>query len=675
MARSTTPPRPLAPVISTLRPRTTRAPLVRTGSSASIAGAATFAAAPPPLPSLDKRSLPTASSAPEPPPPRAGLRRRRPRLVAALVVAITLGVILVYRLAGPTTSLLYLVRFKLRDRAHDERWCSPLLAPFGLRTSPCALRKEPLVFVRGEGQAAVVWETTGCGDEREWGARLGTKRRPSAGASMGRGFGGEPRGAAGRARAEWEWRPLEVERSVLVHETEVQGARIVHTARIGGLRGGELYQYELHLVSSTRTHAVVRHAFPWLGPEVAEDGKATTLHVACVADNQYNLRTFRRALLRLLSIASSLPSRYFSPSALPSSFSSPSTRPLSPLRRPHLLLHAGDAAQNPHDLAQWQTDLWDVLTRGLSSRWRMGQKTPILLARGNHDWDATGVNAYTGGPWDGQGRGTYHALSPHARMRILVLDSNLPTLEEQHEQERWLRLEVAREEWRRASLRVVVVHTAPWIEWWDREAWTSGGESQWSAYVRTALLPLLARAQCTILLSGHSHAYTRGFLPYSLVPAFAAAPNSTAVSAFAVAAAREKGWERTAEVRERGAVQDEGMLLVTLGGAGGTLDEDRVEEWGWMGVSRSGVHHGGWIALSFAGSGAVEPPSALEVEAALAAGRRGEGVRVYEVDRARRCSEEDGEVRGRDVFEWRAVGVDGESVDRVFVVSNACVAK
>ena len=481
MARSTSPPRPLTltPAISTLRTRSTRAPLVRTGSSASVAGDATFAAAPPPLPSLDKRSLPAPSSAPAPPPPRASLRRRRPRLVGILIVVFLLAVLFTRQLAGPTTSLLYLAQFKLRDRAHDDRWSSLLLAPLGLRTSSCALRKEPLVFARGEGRAVVVWETTGCGDEREWGARLGTKRRPSAGTSLGRGFGGEPRGAAGRARAEWEWRPLDVERSELVPETEAQGARIVHTARVDGLRGGVLYQYELHLVSSTRTHAVVRHAVPWLGPEVGAEGQATTLHVACVADNQYNLRTFRRVLLRLLSVAGSLPSHYFSPSALPSAFSSPSTRPLSPLRRPHLLLHAGDAAQNPHDLAQWQTDLWDVLTRGLSSRWRMGQKTPILLARGNHDWDATGVNAYTGGPWDGRGRGTYYALSPHARMRILVLDSNLPTLEEQREQERWLRLEVERDEWQRASLRVVIVHTAPWIEWWDREAWASGGESQW----------------------------------------------------------------------------------------------------------------------------------------------------------------------------------------------------
>ncbi|GAA5920793.1 hypothetical protein JCM3775_003952 [Rhodotorula graminis] len=674
MARSPSPARPLGPALSSLRPRTQRAPLVRTGSSASIAGPASFAAAPPPLPSLDKRALPTTSSAP-PPPPRASLRRRRPRQVALVVLVVLLVVTAVHRLAAPTTSLLYLVRFKLVDRAHSERWSSPLLAPLGLRSTPCALRKEPLVFARGEDQAVLVWETAGCGHEREWSARRGTKRRPSAGTSMGRGFAGEPRGAAGRARAEWEWGPLEVERAVLVPETESQGARIVHTARVGGLRGGELYQYELALVSSSRTHAVVRHAIPWLGPEVAADGEPTTLHIACVADNQYNLRVFRRVLLRLLSVAGSLPSRYFAPSALPSAFSSPSTRPLSPLRRPHLLLHAGDATQNPHDLVQWQTDLWDVLTRGLSSRWRMGQKLPILLARGNHDWDPTGVNAYTGGPWEGQGRGTYYALSPHARMRVLVLDSNLPTVAEQHEQERWLRHEVGRVEWSRASFRVVVVHTAPWIEWWDREAWTTGGESQWSAYVRTTLLPLLARAGCSIVLSGHSHAYTRGFLPYSLVPPFAAAPDSAAVGAFAAAAAREKGWERTAEVRERGAVQDEGMLLVTLGGAGGTLDADRVEEWGWMGVSRSGVHHGGWIALSFAGAGAVEPPSALDVEGALAAGRRGEGVRVYEVDRARRCSDEDGEVLARDVFEWRAVGLDGKSLDRVFLVSHGCVAK
>lgn len=466
---------------SALRARNTHAPLIRTASSASIAGDATFAAAPPPLPSLDKRSLPSSSLSGPAPPPRASFPRRRPRLLAFLIAATILLLVLIRRFGPPAASLAYLVSFKLVDRAHSERWSSPVLAPFGLRSTPCRLRKEPLLFVRGEGEAALVWETNGCGEEREWGARLGTRRSGAEGGTMRLGGGVGAHGRGARA-VDWDWRPLDVERAVLVAETPTQGARFVHTARLTSLVGGSLYQYELAQSQGTSTRSVVRHAFPWLGPEVGAAGdKPTTLHVACVADNQFNLRVFRRVLLRLLSFANSLPSAYFHPSFLPSALSSPAARSLSPLRRPHLLLHGGDAVQSPHDLAQWQTDLWDVLTRGLSTRhWRMGQKTPVLLARGNHDWDPSGVNAYTGGPWrEGRGRGTYHAVSPHARLRVLVLDSNLPTLEEQGEQERWLEGEVTREEWKGASLRVAVVHTAPWIEWWDREAWTRGGESQW----------------------------------------------------------------------------------------------------------------------------------------------------------------------------------------------------
>ncbi|BGP50970.1 hypothetical protein JCM10450v2_006896 [Rhodotorula kratochvilovae] len=620
---------------SSLRTRSPRPAFVRTSSSTSVAGEATFAAAPPPLPALDKRSALPPSSAQKAPPPRPSFPRRRPRLLVILALAVATFLLFLHFLATPTTSLLYLLRFKLADRVHSERWSSVFLAPFGLRSTPCALRKEPLLFVRGEWEAALVWETTACAADPaalEWSARLGTARAaPAAGMQRSHMLGG---GGAGRGA--WDWRALAIERVVLLPEAEERGARIVHTARVDGLRGGELYQYELLLGAGagTRTRAVVRHAFPWLGREV-DAKRPTTLHVACVADNQYNLRVFRRVLVRLLKLAGSLPSRYFAPAALPRAFAAQQARSLSPLRRPHLLLHAGDAVQNPHDLAQWQTDLWDPLTRGLGARWAMGQKTPVLLARGNHDWDRSGENAYTGGAFaHAGGRGTYYAVSLHKRMRVLVLDSNLPTVEEQQVQERWLEREVAREEWTRASFKVAVVHTAPWIEWWDREAWTTGGESQWSSYVRTSLLPLLARAECALVLSGHSHAYTRGFLPYPLVHAFSSARNSSAVAPFASAAARERGWERSASVRASGAITERGLLLLTFGGAGGTLDTDRVEDWGFMGVTRSGAHHVGWMALSFAGAGGAEPPSAREVDGAMERVRSGKGngaTRVYDV--------------------------------------------
>ncbi|GAA5995670.1 metallophosphoesterase family protein [Rhodotorula paludigena] len=656
---------PASPTRQSLRARSPHPPIVRIPSSHSVAGNAAYSAAPPPLPPLDKRILPFSSS-------RAANRprwpRRRPRLAAFLILVAVVLLALFY-FSTPVTDFLFLARFKLRDLAFDQRWSSPILLLVGLRTSPCQLRKEPLLFVRGEGQTALVWETNGCREGAQaWTARLGlATARHSAHGTLTR--------ASGKER-QAQWRSLDVQRTVVQKETAEQGGRIVHTAHLDGLQGGELYQYELALTAlpSRRTSTLVRHAFPWLGVEVSHEDRPTTLHIACVADNQYNLRIFRRVLVRLLSFASSLPtSRYFPTSALPRPFTLPSLSHHSPLKRPHLLLHAGDAVQNPHALAQWQTDFWDPLTRGLGARWPAGQKTPVLLARGNHDWDETGSNVYTGGGGLRRDRpagrferndplarrGTYYAFSPHARMRIVVLDSNLPSEDEQLEQERWLEWEVGRDEWTSASFKVAVVHTAPFIEWWDTEAWTAGRESEWSSYVRARLVPLLSRANCALVLSGHSHAYTRGFLPTSLVSAFSSAPNSSAVPPAALSSAR---------AHAASSANDEvGMLLVTFGGAGGTLDDERVEDWGFMRRSISERYHAGWIAASFAGAGGVEPPAAAAVDEA----REEEVFRVDGVEA--RCDEERGKKRARDVLEWRAVGLEGGELDRWYLVADSCV--
>jgi len=118
----------------------------------------------------------------------------------------------------------------------------------------------------------------------------------------------------------------------------------------------------------------------------------------------------------------------------------------------------------------------------------------MVLARGNHDWDKSGKNIYVGGlperrEWDEKSRkegkelvekrSTYYSFSPHKRVRIIVLDSNLIKDDEKQAQEEWLEWEVGREEWKRASLRIALVHTAPWIEWWNRRAWTDGKEWAW----------------------------------------------------------------------------------------------------------------------------------------------------------------------------------------------------
>lgn len=414
--------------------------------------------------------------------------KRSPKLSLFLLVVAAGALYLLVGLATPTTSLLALAYYKTLDRAYSERWGWPL-APV------CSLRKKPVVFVRGQRTAAVVWETNGCGEEVEWGLRL--------------------RGEKGEGHGRDEWEEAKVQSETIFEETEKEGARVVYTAALEGLDGYASYRYELVRRTGTSSSTFARASFPWIGARFPTAfhvpvGKPppplppTTLHIACLADNQFNLRVFRRILLRLSSFGRSLPfSTYFA--SAPSPFS-------SSIPQPHLILHAGDIVQNPHDLAQWQTDAFDPLTRSGAFP-STSSPPPILLARGNHDWDATGRNPYTGGlspgaslranylshlslsslpaPPPSSHRGTYYAFSPHPRFRILVLDSNLQTDEEQQEQEKWVRWETGRSEWSRASIKAAVVHTAPWIEWWDERAWTEGEESQWC--VSSSLLKKTSR--------------------------------------------------------------------------------------------------------------------------------------------------------------------------------------
>ncbi|GAA5873837.1 hypothetical protein JCM1840_002087 [Sporobolomyces johnsonii] len=662
---------------STVRSRTPSAPssprleaaplLVRTASSSSISGDAAFSTVLPlaPLrpPKLDAVNEPPPPSSSRSAPPSArdllgvlATHVRRRRRFLSLFLAFLAFFLVALHL---TRDLVLLLRFKLIDHAYNEGWGWPLAQ------RNCGLRKRPVVFVRGDGEAAVVWEVGRCtARDEDWGLRWGVQ--------------GQKKSWSKRARVE-EWETAKLDRSVMAtSDTTGEAVRTVYSAPLSGLQGGEVYAYEVTLSSTSRA----RHSFPWLGPTRSPSPRPPeTLHIACVADNQFNLRTFHRLLMRLVRSSRSLPSRHAPPSF--------------PRERPHLVLHAGDNVQNPHDLAQWQTDFWDPLT-SRTLPFSLGSEVPVLLARGNHDWDATGRNAYVGGlpsrrEWDEHrtaaaaaaakeeegGRGTYYAFSPHERVRFVVLDSNLPTLEEQEAQEAWLEWELARESWKRASLRVAVVHTPPWIEWWDARAWNEGGEWAWSLYVRERLVPLLVASRCSLLLSGHSHAYSRGFLPASLVPSYTSpldARNSTTLPALARAAALERSWTKTPRARREGVVEHEGIVSVVVGGAGGTLDTDRVEEWGifeagkWS--ARRGKHHYGWMLLHLAGDDGAQPYDAV-VSGRKRKGWVERGEWVYEMKAGEGC---EGGRAVRDVLEWRVVDEDGRERDRMWIQGEGCVS-
>ncbi|KAK4705390.1 hypothetical protein P7C70_g812, partial [Phenoliferia sp. Uapishka_3] len=526
--------------------------------------------------------------------------RRRPRLFGA-----AFAFILFFWAAWigfGVTDLIVLFRFKLKDAAYEKGWING-----------CGLRKKPLLFIRGDDELAVMWETN-CDQDIlvRFGVEVSKPREKGSRKEVARVDWGEVIAAA---------------RTKVPDNTDSHWA---YHAILPNLKGGLRYSYKIFLRNSpTSSSPLAAHSFPWLGSV-----STSSMSLSAVSDNQYNVRTFHRILLRLLS---------HSPSP------------------PKLLLHLGDVVQEPKNLAQWQTDFFDPLTTLL--RRPFGQSTPILLARGNHDWDSSGANVYTGGSpprsdWMreiGQREkrmslhpGTYMSYSPHPRCRILVLDANLDE-GEQAEQEWWLEWELKRQEWKGASLKIVMVHVPPFLEYWDKEAWNEGGESHWSLFVRQRLTPLLSLHGTHLVISGHQHAYSRGFLPAALHRTFTSVTNSSALPPFAVASTAERGWEKT-PISQR----EPGTIYTTIGGAGGTLDEDLVEKWGFYEKSVKGRYHFIGMELKF---------DTVRLKAK-------EGVRTYRVGGIGRCKGGGAEVV--DVLSWKAVDIEGKVFDEFRIEAEGC---
>jgi hypothetical protein len=367
-----------------------------------------------------------------------------------------------------------MVRYKLRDKAYEEGW-----------VTGCGMRKRPMSFIKGEAKIVLVWETN-CDQmfELRWDSITSDDIEIE-----------RTRGVHGTLN-----RDAEVTRIKVADETDTHWA---YQSVLEGLVGGTNYVYEIVTPSEERmgsstgssgSKVLERHILPFIGPTPSIP-TPTIIHIAAVSDNQFNLRIFHRILLALYKYSKSLP--------LISSFS-----PSATVTLPSLIIHAGDKVQNSDNLAQWQTDFWEPMSRLILDRFK--RSIPILSARGNHDWDKTGLNAYTGGKlsrdewiasskrfknesnttgeeelpkidyeYEGgtNARGMFMSYSPHARCRIIVLDSNLDESEEV-EQESWLKWELERNEWKDASLRIVVVHVPPFLEYWDRTAWV-GGENKW----------------------------------------------------------------------------------------------------------------------------------------------------------------------------------------------------
>ncbi|KAF9178551.1 hypothetical protein BGZ51_007688 [Haplosporangium sp. Z 767] len=195
------------------------------------------------------------------------------------------------------------------------------------------------------------------------------------------------------------------------------------------------------------------------------------------------------------------------------------------------LIHAGDAVQDYTSLDNWQTDFASPL-----SHFKIGQTTPLIYAHGNHDFDPLGEYTYTG-------KRTWHAYTV-AGIRFIVLDSNLDSREQDH----WLEQELKSEATKQAWFRLVLVHISPYTQYWEKDAWLSKGEKDWGSFVRTRYVPLFQQYHVDLVISGHQHNYMRG--------------------------------------------QDDHMVYTIIGGAGGQLDSEQVEDYPvWTGGKVKSRHH------------------------------------------------------------------------------------
>lgn len=112
---------------------------------------------------------------------------------------------------------------------------------------------------------------------------------------------------------------------------------------------------------------------------------------------------------------------------------------------------------------------------------------------------------------------------------------------------------------------------------------------------------------------------------------------------------------------------EEGTVYVIFGGAGGTLDSEQVEDWGFAEVRVTGRYHFAWGTLVM-GNGEDATLRLREKERGVKV--NGGKLRVYEIRRDVKC--EKGKVVVWDSLEWSAIGLEGKVFDRFLMRSEGC---
>ena len=198
---------------------------------------------------------------------------------------------------------------------------------------------------------------------------------------------------------------------------------------------------------------------------------------------------------------------------------------------PDLVLVPGDTVQNGNLIDEWHTQWFEPLS--VSS---LAQTVPVVFARGNHDGEHALAYAYSVLP----GNEAWFAFD-YGNTRFVVLDSEVSTAGSP-EQFAWLRAELERPETQAAAFRIAVFHRPPFTDLWDSPGYT--GEE----FVRNDWISLFESGSVDLVVSGHTHAYSRG--------------------------------------------RRNGVTYLIVGGGGGALDRVVTANWGFFEVKASQHHYG-----------------------------------------------------------------------------------
>jgi predicted phosphodiesterase len=176
-----------------------------------------------------------------------------------------------------------------------------------------------------------------------------------------------------------------------------------------------------------------------------------------------------------------------------------------------LIAHIGDVVQSNGNLKEWKT-YW----MGPLNEKNIGQRTPIVVARGNHDGNHPFAYSYIFNPGFTNSWFAFNVFTSERKYetstRIIVLDSNWEDPEENGIRDRqtiWLEYELSHPASKKAAVRVVLLHVPPYLEYWDPKVYEEENQ-KWGDFIRKEWQPLFETHRVNLVVSGHSHIYQKG---------------------------------------------------------------------------------------------------------------------------------------------------------------------